>query len=77
MSQQKPPKKKDKNLKNIAMLSGIAFEMGAIIFLSAKGGIWLDEHYHNEKKIFTAITTIIGVAVAIWVVLRQIKRIKY
>lgn len=77
MSQQKPPKKKDKNLKNIAMLSGIAFEMGAIIFLSAKGGIWLDEHYQNEKKIFTAITTIIGVAGAIWLVLRQIKRIKY
>lgn len=77
MSQQKPPKKNGKNLRNIALLSGIAFEMGAIIFLAAKGGLWLDEHYHNEKRIYTAIATLFGVAIAIWVVLRQIKRIKY
>ncbi len=59
------------------MLSGIAFEMGAIIFLAAKGGIWLDEHYRNEKRIFTAIATLTGVAISIWVVLRQLKRIQY
>ncbi len=59
------------------MLSGIAFEMGAIIYLAAKGGIWLDEHYNTEKRIFTAIATILGVAIAIWVVLQQLKRIKY
>jgi hypothetical protein len=76
MGQQKLPKKKN-NLKNVAMLSGIAFEMGAIIFLAAKGGIWLDEHYQTEKRIFTAIATLIGVAIAIWVVLRQLKRIEY
>ncbi len=76
MKQQKPRKKKS-SLKNVALLSGIAFEMGAIIFLAAKGGIWLDEKYQNEKKIYTAIATIIGVAIAIWVVLRQLKRIKY
>lgn len=76
MVQQKRPKK-NKNLRNIAMLSGIAFEMGAIIFVAAKGGIWLDEYYQNDKKIFTAFSTIIGVAIAIWVVLRQLKRIQY
>lgn len=76
MEQQKHPKKKN-NLKNAAMLSGIAFEMGAIIFLAAKGGLWLDSHYQNEKRIFTAIATLIGVAISIWIVLRQLKRIKY
>jgi Sec-independent protein secretion pathway component TatC len=75
MNQQKPPKKS--NLKNVAVLSGIAFEMGAIIFLAAKGGIWLDTHFQSEKKIYTAIATILGVAISIWVVLRQLKRIKY
>lgn len=75
MSQQKPPKKKN-NLKKFAVLSGIAFEMGAIIFLAAKGGVWLDEHYGNEKQILTAIATIFGVAIAIWVVLRQLKRVQ-
>ncbi|NHF59117.1 AtpZ/AtpI family protein [Flavobacteriaceae bacterium TP-CH-4] len=75
MDQQKPRKKN--NLKNFAVLSGIAFEMGAIIFLAAKGGSWLDEHYQTEKRIYTAIATLLGVAIAIWVVLRQLKRIQY
>ncbi|MFH6603030.1 AtpZ/AtpI family protein [Maribacter algicola] len=75
MEQQKPRKRKN-NFKNFAVLSGIAFEMGAIIFIAAKGGLWLDEHYQTDKKIYTAITTILGVAISIWVVLRQLKRIK-
>lgn len=75
MSQQKSPKQN--NLKNVAMLSGIAFQMGAIIFLSAKGGNWLDSYYGTEKRIFTAIATLLGVAISIWVVLQQLKRIKY
>lgn len=59
----------------MAVLSGIAFEMGAIIYLAAKAGIWLDEHYQTEKRVFTAVSTIAGVAIAIWIVLRQLKRI--
>ena len=75
MSRQKFPKKN--NFKNAAMLSGIAFEMGAIIFFAVKGGNWLDAHYQTEKRIFTVIATLLGVAIAIWVVLQQLKRIKY
>ncbi|MEM7486375.1 MAG: AtpZ/AtpI family protein [Bacteroidota bacterium] len=75
MSQQKSPKKN--NFKNAAILSGIAFEMGVIIFLAVKGGKWLDTHYENEKNIFTVIATLLGVAISIWVVLQQLKRIKY
>ncbi len=59
------------------MLSGIAFEMGAIIYLAAQGGIWLDAHFNNEKRVYTAFATLIGVAISIWIVLRQLKRIKY
>lgn len=77
MKQQKPPKAKNSTLKNVALLSGIAFEMGAIIYLAAQGGIWLDEKYQNEKRIYTAIATLIGVAISLWVVLKQIKRVKY
>lgn len=72
----KPPKKPN-NLKNVAMLSGIAFEMGAIIFLAAKGGKWLDAYFQSDKNIYTVIATLLGVAISIWVVLRQLKRIKY
>ncbi|WP_298474973.1 AtpZ/AtpI family protein [uncultured Maribacter sp.] len=76
MEQQKHPKK-NKNLKNFGILSGIAIEMGAIIFLAAKGGVWLDEYYQTDKKIFTAFSTIAGVAIALYLVLKQLKRIKY
>lgn len=74
MNQQKPPKN---NLRNVALLSGIAFEMGAIIYLSVQGGKWLDGHYHMENKTFTIIATLLGVAISIWVVLRHLKHIKY
>ncbi|MDT0538747.1 AtpZ/AtpI family protein [Croceitalea sp. P059] len=74
MSQQKSPKKN--NFKNAALLSGIAFEMGAIIFLAVKGGNWLDENYEMEKPIFTLILTLFGVAIAIYVVLQHLKRIE-
>ncbi len=75
MSGQKSPKKKN-HLRNAVMLSGIAFEMGAIIFLAAKGGIWLDNHYQTDKRYFTAVATLIGVAISIWVILKRLKRIK-
>ncbi len=75
MNGQKSPKKKN-HLRNVVMLSGIAFEMGAIIFLAAKGGIWLDDHYQTDKRYFTATATLIGVAISIWVVLKRLKRIK-
>ncbi|WP_273568715.1 AtpZ/AtpI family protein [Maribacter halichondriae] len=75
MKQQKPRKPKS-NFKNFAVLSGIAFEMGAIIFLAAKGGLWLDDHNQNDKKIYTAIATLLGVAISLYVVLQQLKRLK-
>jgi len=58
------------------MLSGIAFEMGAIIFLAVKGGAWLDKKYQTEKPIYTLICTLLGVAISIYVVLQHLKRIK-
>lgn len=76
MSQQKPPKNNN-GLKNAAILSGIAFEMGAIIYLAVQGGKWLDGNYETDKNIFTVIATLLGVAISIWVVLRQLKNIKY
>ena len=74
MSQQKSPKKN--NFKNAAILSGIAFVMGAIIFLAVKGGSWLDNKYEMEKPIYTLVFTLLGVATSIYVVLQHLKRIK-
>ena len=70
----KPPEKKDP-LRQAAVLSGIAVEMGAIIYLAARGGIWLDAHFQTEKRLFTALCTILGVGISLWVVLKQLKRL--
>ncbi len=76
MSQQKSPKKKKNDgLRHAAALSGIAIEMGVIIYLAVKGGNWLDAHYATEKRYFTVVATLLGVAISIWVVLQQLKRL--
>lgn len=74
----KPPKKnKPSHLRNAAMLSGIAFQMGATIYFANKGGLWLDAHYQTNNEIFMIIVTLMGVAISIWVVVLQLKKIKY
>jgi len=72
----KPPDKKEEKsqLRRAVELSGIAVQMGVIIYLAAQAGIWLDAHYQNEKQVLTAVCTIFGVGISLWVVLRQLKR---
>lgn len=71
---QKGPKKQ---LKNVAILSGIAFQMGITIYVFAMLGKWLDSEYNNGEKLYTIITTLLGVAISFYVVLKQVNRIKY
>lgn len=61
-------------MRQAAVLSGIAVEMGVIIYLAARGGMWLDLHFQTDKRLFTAICTILGVALSLYTVLRQLKR---
>lgn len=65
------------HLKNAAMLSGIAFQMGAIIYLAHKGGVWLDGYFNINNEIFTIIATLSGVAISIFAVVTQLKKIKF
>jgi Sec-independent protein secretion pathway component TatC len=58
----------------VAVLSGIAVEMGVIIYLAARGGMWLDDYFQTDRRLFTAGCTILGVALSLWLVLRQVKR---
>ncbi len=71
------PKRSGRTLRHVAALSGIAIEMGVIIYLAARGGMWLDAHFNTEKRLFTAFCTMAGVGIALWVVLRQIRQIRY
>ncbi|UOB16009.1 AtpZ/AtpI family protein [Abyssalbus ytuae] len=69
-------KKPKKQLKNLALLSGIAFQMGATIYLGAYGGKWLDAHYNTtEKKPFTIVCTLLAVGISLYIVLQQVKKL--
>ena len=68
--------KQDKPLKNFAALSGLGVQMGVIIYVLVRIGKWLDAYLNLPKKIFVAIGAIIGVAVGLYVLLKQLKKIQ-
>ncbi len=66
--------KKKTNNKWLALIN-IPVQMGAIIFLFAYFGKWLDSKYANPHNIFVKTLTIIGVAIAFYNINRQLKDI--
>ncbi|WP_343069087.1 AtpZ/AtpI family protein [Hyunsoonleella aquatilis] len=74
MSQPKNNKPK-RPLKNVAILSGIAIQMGVTIYLFVLLGKWLDGKFNNGDKLYIIIMTLLGVAVSLYAVLKQVNRI--
>ena len=70
-------KKPGKPLKNVAVLSGIAIQMGVIIYLFVMLGKFLDAKFNNSDKLFVIIMTLLGVAISLYAVIKQVNRIKY
>jgi len=66
--------KKKKQLRLAAQFTGIAFQMGATIFVAAYFGNKLDAHYKHEKNIITLIFILIAMGFSIWSILRQLKK---
>ena len=73
----KENQKPGKQLKNVAILSGVAFQMGITIYLFVMLCKWLDSKFNDGDKLFIIITTLLGVAISLYVVLKQVNRIKY
>jgi len=66
--------KKQKNpLKNFAVFSGVAIQMGLIITGGVLLGRWLDTKFLNEYSLYTVIFSLLGVFVALYNVIRQVK----
>ncbi|MHA6278956.1 AtpZ/AtpI family protein [Salinimicrobium sp. CAU 1759] len=65
---------KNSQLKNWAIFTGIAFQMGATIFICAWIGKKLDERYPMEKNWFTIGFVLFGLVASVYVVLKQLKR---
>jgi F0F1-type ATP synthase assembly protein I len=65
---------KKSQLKNWAIFTGIAFQMGSTIFICAWIGKKLDERYPMEKNWFTIGFVLFGLVASVYVVLKQLKR---
>ncbi|WP_424492838.1 AtpZ/AtpI family protein [Salinimicrobium sp. GXAS 041] len=71
--EKKNRKGKKSQLKNWAIFTGIAFEMGGTIFLCAWAGKELDERYSSERNWFTIGLVLFGLVASVLVVLKQLK----
>ena len=56
-------------------LSGIAIQMGVIIFLGAKAGQWLDENYSEEGNTYTVVLTLAAVVISMYLVIKQTNKL--
>lgn len=70
-------KKPGKQLKNVAVLTGIAVQMGVTIYLFVILGKWLDNKFNNGDRLYIIVTTLLGVAISLYAVIKQVNRIKY
>ena len=61
--------------KRWAILSGIAIQMGIVIYLFTKAGVWLDVNYSPTGKKYTILLTLVGVAISLFLVLKQTKQL--
>jgi F0F1-type ATP synthase assembly protein I len=82
MNQKKPPylkktPKVDNPLKQFGILSAIGLQMGVVIYLFVRLGKWLDQSFFPDQKLFIIICTLLGVAISLYVVVKQLNRIKY
>ncbi|TXG37126.1 AtpZ/AtpI family protein [Seonamhaeicola maritimus] len=68
-------KKPKKQLRNVAILSGVAIQMGVTIYLFVLLGKWLDTKYNNGDKLFIIIMTLAGVGISLYAVIKQLNRI--
>ena len=65
------PYNKNKNNKRWVISSGIAIQMWVTIYLFTKLGAWLDLNYNLSGKKYTILLTLAGVAISLFLVLRQ------
>ncbi|MGB5820138.1 MAG: AtpZ/AtpI family protein [Saonia sp.] len=74
MDRQKLPRKKNQ-LNSYAKFSGIAIQMIVIIGLGSYGGVQLDEIYPNKYHMFTLICSLGSVAIAMYMVIKQVSNV--
>ena len=59
------------NLNDYAKYSGIAIQMGVIIFVGVLGGKKIDEYFSLKTPIFTLILSLLSVGFAIYISIKD------
>ena len=67
--------RQDKNNRKWIALINIPFQMGVIIAAGVYLGFWLDDKYNNGSSLFTIILSLLAVFIALYNVIRQIKKL--
>jgi len=65
---------KNNAFKDYIRYSGIGFQMMFIIALFFYIGFKLDEHFQNEKRIYTLIIGLIGLGISLYTTLKKINQ---
>lgn len=68
---QKNEKKPPKPLNAYAKYSALGIQMAVIIGGGCYGGFKLDEYYKNTTPIFTIILSLLSIAIAMYIVLKD------
>lgn len=65
----------NKPLRNALVLTGVAFQMGATIYLFVLLGKWLDTTYNDGQKLYVIICTLLGVGISLYLVVKQLNKL--
>lgn len=61
------------NANSVAKFTGVAFQMAAIIGLFAFAGYKIDQAANHTTKWVTAILSLIGVCISLYIVIKSLK----
>jgi F0F1-type ATP synthase assembly protein I len=61
--------------KNHLKYSSLGFQMAITIGLAAWGGNYLDGKYQTEKPVYTIVLILLGIAIAMYQVIREVSRL--
>lgn len=67
-----PEKKPHKQLNAYAKYSSLAIQMAVIIGGGCYGGFKLDEYYRNSTPVFTIVLSLVSIAFAMYIVLKDL-----
>ncbi|TCK83401.1 AtpZ/AtpI family protein [Albibacterium bauzanense] len=67
-------KEDENNLSKYAYYSGLGFQMIAIIGVFTFIGYKIDQNMDNQKPVFTAILSLLGVCVSLYSVIKSVKK---